>query len=504
MKSILLTTINAKYIHTSIGLRYLYANMYELQDETSIVEFSLSESINAIAEKILQHKPKILGIGVYIWNGFEVLKLVNLLKKIEPGIKIILGGPEVSHNPLRLDFKNADYIIQGEGEISFYKLCRSILAGHYPPTKIISAEYVDPKSIELPYAFYTEEEIKNKVIYVEASRGCPFKCEFCLSSIDKTVRYFDLDKIISALDSLWERGVRKFKFIDRTFNLELNTAGRLLDYFLQKDSPYFVHFEVVPENFPDSLKEKLKLFPPASLQLEIGLQTLNPVIAQNISRPLNIKKIKENLTFLGEETNAHLHIDLIIGLPGESVESFAGNLNSLMKMTGAEVQLGVLKKLSGTAISRHDENFEMLYSDLPPYEIMQTNLIPFTEMQKLKRLSRYWDLTYNSGNFNNTIKLLWEDDNVYKNFNNFSEWIYSRTGVTSNISLNRLAELFFEYLTSSMKRDEEETADALVKDIINVPGRKVPSFLKQYISFIPESKLDKINNLNKRQVKHKL
>ncbi len=231
MKKIILATVNARYIHTSIGLRYLYANLSELKGHSAILEFIKSDKIEDMAEAILKENPKIIGLSVYIWNAVEIERLVQLLKKVAPEKTIILGGPEVSYFPFRLNFDSADFIIQGEGDILFYQLCKNILGGKQPSEKVLKAEAVDLSKIELPYEYYTEDDIKNRVIYFEASRGCPFSCEFCLSSIDKMVRYFDVEIILSHLEKFWQRGVRKIKFIDRTFNLNFDVVNQILDFF---------------------------------------------------------------------------------------------------------------------------------------------------------------------------------------------------------------------------------------------------------------------------------
>ncbi|MFC2135872.1 DUF4080 domain-containing protein [Bacteroidota bacterium] len=501
MLKILLTTINAKYTHASLGLRYLYANLNELQKVSEIIEFIPTQNINEMAEKLLSRKPKIIGIGVYIWNAYATGQLVNLIKKISPDVMIVLGGPEVSHLPLRVDFSCADYFIQGEGDIEFYNLCKKLLDENNPSQKFIRTEPVNIDRIDLPYEYYCEEDIKNRVIYVEASRGCPFSCEFCLSSIDRSVRYFDSDLIISELEKLWERGVRKFKFVDRTFNLNIDSIITIFDFFLGKAPPYLAHFEVIPDNFSNSLKEIIKEFPPASLQLEIGIQTLNPGIADNISRKIDVEKILDNIRFLANETSAHLHLDLIVGLPGESIESFGNNLNTLVKLTDAEIQIGILKKLSGTTINRHDEKYKMIYSDLPPYEIIMNNLVSFEMMQKMKRFARFWDLIYNSGNFRSSAQVIWKTKDVFGGFYDFSEWLYSKTGSTWQISLNRLAELLFIYLTEVIKLSKEKVAETIGADLLRFPGRKLPSFIKDYANSRFKAESNEMEKMNKRQIK---
>ena len=503
MSSIILAAINARYTHSSFGLRYIYANLEELQAQTEILEFTKKDDVKIIAEQILLRNPSIVGIGVYIWNALEVSQLIMLLKAKSKELTIILGGPEISHFPLRVNFDSADYIIQGEGDFEFYKISRQILDQNFLEPKIIRAELPSIQKLNLPYKYYSDEDIKNRVIYVEASRGCPFSCKFCLSSIDKTVRKFDLKLLFCEFDKLWDRGARYFKFVDRTFNLDINSTNMILDYFLDKEPEYFLHFEVIPDHFPENLKEKLKLFPKASIQLEVGIQTLNEEVAKRINRNLNIEKIKKNIRFLPNETNAHLHLDLIIGLPGESIQSFEYNLNQLVSLTNSEIQLGLLKKLSGTSINSHDLEYGMIYSDIPPYEILETSLILAEEMKRLKRFARYWDLFYNSGNFKQSVKMIWNDQEVFKNFYEFSTWIFNQLNTTWNIQLNKLYELLFTYLTEINGLGKKKAAELIIDDIVVVPNRRIPNFLKNYSTGIEMVSGDRLSNKNKRQIKHK-
>ena len=212
MSTILLTTLNARYAHSALGLRYLYANLYELQSDTKIVEFTINEQIQTIAEDILRHTPKIIGISVYIWNASQTAELIEIIKKVAPDTVIVLGGPEAGYTPHRVDFSRADYIISGEGEVAFYELCKKILAVCIPKlelgnektvTEFIKATMPDLKAITLPYRAYSDEDVANRTIYVEASRGCPFECEFCLSSMDEKVRNFPLDELIEEFEILW-------------------------------------------------------------------------------------------------------------------------------------------------------------------------------------------------------------------------------------------------------------------------------------------------------------
>ncbi|PIE55659.1 MAG: B12-binding domain-containing radical SAM protein [Desulfobulbus propionicus] len=501
MHQIILTTLNARYSHSAIGLRYLYANLGELTDSAVLLEFTNNDRVTEICEQLLAHSPRIIGIGVYIWNVSQVGQLVQLLKKVAPQVIVVLGGPEVTHLPHRVDLSSADHHIRGEAEHAFRILCKRLLSGATNIPQVIDAGPVDPNSLVSPYHLYTDSDIAHRVIYVEASRGCPFSCEFCLSSLERGVRRFALDGFLSELDQLWQRGARQFKFIDRTFNLGLKSVTTILDFFLARQPPYFLHFEVVPDHLPEALRSRLQRFSPGTIQLEVGIQTLQPHTAAVIRRRLNIDAIEKNLRFLDQETAVHMHVDLIIGLPGERLEEFADNLNRLVHITSSEIQLGILKKLSGTRINRHDREFGMIYSDEPPYEILASDLIPFALMQEMKRFARFWDLVYNSGNFTSTAVLLWPDQDVFTGFRRFAAWVYRQTTATWQISLNRLAELLFDYLVNDCGNPAKEVANSLAADLLRIPGRVLPASIRTHVTRLPTTTRSVPAGLGKRQKK---
>lgn len=501
-KAIVLSTLNARYSHASIGLRYLYANLKEYKEQACILEFTLKDQPQSIAEKILAQQPQIVGLGVYIWNALETQKVIHILKQVAPEIKIVLGGPEVSYLPHRVDFAQADYIVPGEGEWGFYQLCHDILKQQPPTERFFQVELGELDSLAYPYPYYSEHDLAHRITYVEASRGCPFTCEFCLSSLDQKVRKFDTQALLAQIETLWQRGGRNFKFIDRTFNLSSAVTQQILDFFLAKPIPYFVHFEMIPDHFPSFLKEKLQQFAPTTLQLEIGIQSLNPEVSGRIKRKLKPEIVKENLQFLAQHTHAHLHVDLIVGLPGESLQSFAQNLDTLVSWLDSEIQIGILKKLSGTDLFRHDHEFAMVYSEFPPYEILQNNQISFQEMQEMKRFARFWDLTYNSGNFKQTIKLLWPDGKVFEHFLAFSRWLYQQSESTSHIALDRLAEYVFKYLSEIKGHDDQKLAALLLQDLAKTQGSRCPAFLKNYYYAEAKTQTQQIPKQIKRQIKH--
>jgi len=478
--TILLSTLNARYTHASLGLRYLLANMGPLQERTTIQEFVIGAKTTDLVERILAHGPRIVGFGVYIWNVEETTRLVAMLKRVAPDVTIVLGGPEVSHETGEQEIvKLADYVVTGWGDVTFPKLCREILDGPKPIMKVHAGVQPPMEDIVLPYSLYSEEDIAHRTLYVEASRGCPFKCEFCLSSLDKTAWPFPLDTFLAELEMLYARGARLFKFVDRTFNLNVKTSLRIMQFFLDKieaapNDPVYAHFELVPDHLPEALKETIAKFPAGALQFEIGIQSFNPEVQSLVSRRQNNEKAAENIRWLTRHSTAHLHVDLIAGLPGEDVASFARGFDHLVSLGAEEIQFGILKRLRGTPIIRHTQDFGMVYDPYPPYTVLATNRIDFATMQRLVRFARYWDLVANSGRFANTIPVLLGEA-PFDNFMAFSDWIYANTDATHRIALDRLAKLVAQWL-QVRGMDAGEAAALLASDYagkVDAPTRLV-------------------------------
>jgi len=424
VKDILLTTINAKWIHPSLALRLLKANLGSLEDRCEIFEFALRQPLDEKVQPLYAARPRILGISVSIWNHTATLELLCELEKLWAGQRpvIVLGGPEVSHLPQEAEiFRYADYVIRGEGEEAFRTLCEKILSdGHgregtaphavaqLATAQFINAENIDVSKIKSGYHLYTDEDVTKKLIYVEASRGCPFNCEFCLSAVkkglDSKVREFPLEPFLAQMDELVRRGVKTFKFLDRTFNINIKRAREIMEFFLEKleqKNEIVVHFEMIPSLFPPVLRETLSRFPPGSLRLEVGIQTLNPEVAARINRAGCQNQAEQELDtirFLREKTNAIIHADLIAGLPGEDLASFGNGFDRLLeclassKTDNMEIQVGILKLLPGTPVSRHNDTFGMIYDSLPPYEVRETSAISAGDFLRVKNFARFWEI----------------------------------------------------------------------------------------------------------------
>jgi hypothetical protein len=347
-----------------------------------------------------------------------------------------------------------------------------------------------------------------------------------LSSLDIPVRQAPMPELFAHLQKLLNRGVKQFKFVDRTFNLNVNFSRAILEFFLERHQPgQFFHFEMIPDRLPEALREIIAKFPPGTLQFEVGVQTFNEEVEKLISRRQNHERLEENFRFLRVQTGVHIHADLIVGLPGETLESFAAGFDKLVALGPQEIQVGILKRLRGTPIVRHDAEWQMVYNAHPPYEILQNKLMDFGTMQKMRRFARYWDLVGNSGNFIETTPLIWKVGQAsslsqsekidgagwkpallspFHSFLRWSDWLHARTRRTDSIALSRLAELLFEFLTSELKLDARSTAEIMWCDYRRGGRHDVPGFLKKHLAIdevAPRVRQTK-PSLPKRQARH--
>lgn len=494
--AVVLTTLNAKYIHASLGLRYLLANMGDLRLHTVLREFTIARPVGEIVDELLAaldalctasgvRNVHIVGFGVYIWNVVQTTAVVRALKAARPNVRIVLGGPEVSHETDEQGIVDlADHVITGWGDASFPRLCRALIDG-LPQPKVLVGEQPPLADIVMPYGEYSDADLAYRLLYVEASRGCPFKCEFCLSALDKTAWSFDLGRFLAEMLRLYERGARNFKFVDRTFNLKVDDSARILQFFLDRlgeDSSagsLFVHFEVIPDHLPERLRQLIAQFPAGALQLEVGIQTFNAEVQQRISRRQDNEKSVANLRWLLEHSQAHLHTDLIFGLPGETLESFARGFDRLYGMKPHEIQLGLLKRLRGTPIARHTNECAMVYDELPPYCVQQTGALDAETVLRFTRLARYWEMVANSGCFRQSMAFLMGEGaaaSAFQSFMAFSDWLWVRAQKTNGLSPEWLVDALFDYLVES-GLPSDRIRSALLADYVTSGARGNPGAL---------------------------
>jgi radical SAM superfamily enzyme YgiQ (UPF0313 family) len=499
---IVLATLNAKYIHASLGLRYLMANMErhggaDLAALTSLQEFTIQRPAQEVVDALLlalgSARVRVLGLGVYIWNVAQTTEVLRLLKAQCPQVKVVLGGPEVSHEwETQPIVALADHLITGWGDVSFPRLCRALVHGPQPLMRVIAGEQPPLEQLELPYAQYSDTDLAQRVLYVEASRGCPFKCAFCLSALDKTAWAFDLEPFLAALATLYQRGARQFKFVDRTFNLKVDTSVRILQFFLQRiqapppvqaQEPLFLHFELVPDHLPDALKSLIAQFPAGVLQFEIGIQSFNPAVQARIARRQDNGKTESNIAWLLAHSQAHLHTDLIFGLPGESWESFGAGFDRLVALGPHEIQLGLLKRLRGTPLAQRSQSGAeaedgMCYAAEPPYTVLHTGAVSAQQVQAFARMARYWDLVVNSGRFGQSSRLLLQGASAFAAWSDFALWLWQRSASTHRLTPEALLDAVFDYLTQVRARPADAVRQALLADYLASGARSNPRALQ--------------------------
>ena len=397
-------------------MRYLKAFTKDLDFQGDIKEFSINDRVENILEGIIEEKPDVVAFSCYIWNMEFVNRLAELIKLVDPKIEILYGGPEVSYEGKEfLENHEGEYVIVGEGEKTFrefvlYKLgegkIEDIKGLNY---KRDGKVFENPKRPEMdmnelvfPYTY--EEDINNKIVYYEASRGCPFKCKYCLSSVMHGVRFLGVERVKKELKYFMERGLKLVKFVDRTFNCNREYTVELLKYLSEQDTETRFHFEVAADLLTEEQIEILNNAPKGRFQLEVGVQTTNNEVLHNINRYITYENIKEKVLKVAAGKNVMQHLDLIAGLPGEDLESFKKSFNDVHAIRPDEIQLGFLKLLKGSSMREEAEKWGIVYSPYAPYEIIRSKDISYEELLLLKKVEAMVDKYYNSCKFNNVIK----------------------------------------------------------------------------------------------------
>lgn len=416
---ILLTTLNAKYIHSNLALKYLYMSAIENRRAIDMREFTINNPEDYVYTEIIRGGYNVICFSCYIWNITKTLYLAENIKKARPDIKILLGGPEVSYDSIEFmrKHKYVDYIIVGEGEEVFKDFVKSYTSEERSFEKIkglIYREngkiYVNPVSdlqefenVPFPYSFLIPKE--DKIIYYESVRGCPFRCSYCLSSIEKHVRPLPLERVKKELDFFIFKKVKQVKFIDRTFNYDKARCNEIVKYILDNDNGITnFHFEICGELINDEFVELLSTARRGLFQVEIGIQSLNPLTLETVNRNKNTDALLEKIKKIIDLGNIHTHVDLIAGLPFEDYLSFINSFNGVYSLGAEQVQLGFLKLLKGTKIRDEKEVYEYVFRDIAPYEVISNRFISADGIARLKMVENLLDLYYNRGGFFKTLK----------------------------------------------------------------------------------------------------
>ncbi|RND01318.1 B12-binding domain-containing radical SAM protein [Lysinibacillus halotolerans] len=421
--NIVLTTLNAKYIHTNLALRYLKGSARPEFDPT-IVEYTIKDPAFNIVSDLYQYKPDVVGFSCYIWNIEETIRVIRMLKTVSPQTKIVLGGPEVSydvHDWIRR-LPEVDFIVMGEGEVSFKQLLKyfngEIAIEDVPGICYLQEGkmkiHAQPKKVdlrELPSPFRFEEDLPHlgkRIQYIETSRGCPFSCQFCLSSIEVGVRYFNREKIKEDIRYLMAHGAKTIKFVDRTFNISRSYAMEMFQFLIDEHVPGVVfQFEITADIMRPEVIQFLNDNAPRGLfRFEIGVQSTNDLTNELVKRRQNFEKLKRTVTMVKEGGKIDQHLDLIAGLPEEDYNSFRQTFNDVFAMRPEELQLGFLKLLRGTGLRVEAQKYGYTYVDVAPYEIFSNNVLTFDDIVRIKQaedvLEKYW----NDHRMDNTIEYL--------------------------------------------------------------------------------------------------
>ncbi len=421
--NVVVSTLNAKYIHTCLALRYLKsycAPEYEVQ----MAEYTIKDPVMNIVSDLYSRNPDVIGFSCYIWNIEETIPIIEMLKKIKPDIKIVLGGPEVSYDvPQWLErLEHVDYIVVGEGEATFKDLLQALEKGEDPesvaglaymkdgkPHRSAPRPKLDLKTVPSPFRFEEDlEQLSKRVTYVETSRGCPYSCAFCLSSIEVGVRYFDIEMMKNEIRFLMANGAHTIKFVDRTFNIRRDYALEMFDFLIQEHLPGTVfQFEITADIMRPEVIDYLNENAPVGLfRFEIGVQSTNDATNDLVERRQNFEKLTRTVTTVRDGGKIVQHLDLIAGLPEENYDSFRKTFNDVFAFRIEEVQLGFLKMLRGTGLRLRAEQHDYIYMDQAPYEILGNNVLSFDEIIKIKRVEDVLEKFWNDHRMDTTVSYL--------------------------------------------------------------------------------------------------
>lgn len=498
---LLLVALNAKYVHTNLAIRYLRESIRGEFPEVEIREFTINESLEQVEAEIYEAKADVVGFSCYIWNLTETLRVIRLLRSASPKTRIVVGGPEVSFEAEAFLKENPeiDGVVIGEGEITFLELLRAWEAGK-DPDQVAGLVWRNPVNQEiivnppreqlqmwqLPNPYGQKEELTGRLAYVETTRGCPFNCQYCLSSTFQGVRFLPPEKFREILRQALAWGARTIKLVDRTFNIRKEHSFKILDIMREEAAKYpsdagiRLHCEIAGELLDEEWLEFLRQYPKDLVQFEVGVQSTNPETLALISRPQHFERWADYITEIRKMDKVHLHLDLIAGLPREDWASFRKSFNDVYAVEPHMLQLGFLKLLKGSGLRERSRDYGIIYSPDPPYMVLKTAVLSHDELLKLHRLEDILDRYYNSGRFTNT--LTWATElfsTPFDFYHEFAEFWHKNGWFRQNWSGKALFEKLWLFMSSVMGEDKQALRERLRLDYyLWERPNTVPEFLK--------------------------
>lgn len=497
----LITTLNSKYVHSNLAIRYLKRFVEDIED-VDILEFTINQNIDFITSEIYKLKKEMIVFSVYIWNIKETLRICEILKTVNPDLKIALGGPEVSYDVREAmeNYKFIDFVIYGEGEETF----REFMLENQKPIKnyegidglsfrrgreiIINSPRALMKDLNIipsPYEDLTEE-FENRIVYYESSRGCPFGCKFCLSSTIRGVRYFDIDRVKRDLKNLIDMKVRQVKFVDRTFNANKKYSREIMEFLIEEDPKDInFHFEVTAHLIDDETLDFLGTVKEGLFQFEIGVQSTNDRTIEAVGRTTDFNRLSKVVKRIKTFKNIHQHLDLIAGLPYEGIVSFKKSFDDVYNLKPEKLQLGFLKLLKGSELRLNKKKYGYKYIDAPPYEVLETNYMDYGSILKLKDIEALVERYYNGGNFKNILEFLIKNyyHSPYKFYEDFSSFWNNNGYYKVSHSKRTLYKIMYEFLQEREFKHRDVINNLLKYDyIFNNKNPNLPFELEEKLS----------------------
>lgn len=471
---LLLVALNAKYIHSNLAVHSLKAAAGKYKEKIEIAEFTINNSVDYILEEIYKRKPDVLMFSCYIWNISLIEKLIREFHKICPNIPIWLGGPEVSYEVEGFIKKHKEVtgVMMGEGEETFAQLCEYYVeAGEKGLENILGIAYrkdeeevvVNPwrpilDMSKIPFVYEKMDDFSNRIIYYESSRGCPFSCSYCLSSVDKKLRFRDINLVKEELQFFIDQKVPQVKFVDRTFNCQHEHAMEIWRYICEHDNGITnFHFEISADLIREEELELMKQMRPGLIQLEIGVQSTNEKTIKEIHRTMNLNRLKEVVEHIKDFGNIHQHLDLIAGLPFEDYATFGNSFDDIYKLRPNQLQMGFLKVLKGSYMYEKAKEYEILYHDEPPYEVLSTKWLSYEDVRKMKRVEEMLEVYYNSGQYEMTMKVVdIAFESAFEMYQKLGDFYEAKGYFGMSHSRIKRCEILIDFLEQEWKEVEEK------------------------------------------------